>query len=331
MSRVILAIDTATEAVGVGLGRRTGTEVEVLHSESLLAPRQANTVVLTRAAAALAKSEAGFSDVEMVVVGRGPGSFTGVRIGVATAKGLAQGLGAPLFGVGTLDAIAWGLRDFEGTIALLGDAMRGEVYPALFSAGGGRVTRLTADAVAKPADVAAAWARELSGPVLLAGNALAKYGDAFGEALGAIAELAPVERWYPSGTGLIAAFEDARARAELVGGDPSVVLPVYTRLSDAEENERARAGTTSEPLPDSGVAGGGDQDSVPASLSVRRMRESDIAEIHAIELVTFTDAWTVGMFRDELRRPIATGWSRSRAVMWSGTAEWRCWPTKRTS
>lgn len=301
MSRVVLALDTATEAVGVGVGRRAGTRVEVLCSEASLAPRQANTVVLTRAAAALAGVDAGFSDVEMVVVGRGPGSFTGVRIGVATAKGLAQGLGVPLFGVGTLDAIAWGFRDFEGTIALLGDAMRGEVYPALFSAGAGSVTRLTADVVAKPADVARAWGRELAGPVLLVGNGLAKYGDLFEEALGTIAQVAPVERWYPSGAGLIAAFEDARDRVQLVGGDPSVVLPVYTRLSDAEENERAAAGTTTGPLPDNGVAGDVDNDSLQASVTVRRMRESDIAEIHEIELATFTDAWTVGMFRDELR------------------------------
>ena len=81
------------------------------------------------------------AEVTEVVVGRGPGSFTGVRIGVATAKGLAQGLGVPLFGVSTLEAIAWRFAA-SGTATepaargvVLGDAMRGEVYPALFTSG----------------------------------------------------------------------------------------------------------------------------------------------------------------------------------------------------
>ena len=180
------------------------------------------------------------SEVGVVVVGRGPGSFTGVRIGVATAKGLAQGLGAPLYGVGTLDAIAWQFADFEGTVCVVGDAMRGEVYPALFEATGDAVRRLTPDRVASPQAVAEAWS-QLAGPLLLAGNGLAKYVDLFSEAMPS-ARIAEQRLWYPSGAGLIAAFEAARGSGELVGGDPGTVLPVYTRLSDAEEAERARAG-----------------------------------------------------------------------------------------
>jgi len=301
VSRLILAIDTATEAVGVGVARATGGVVELLHSEVELAPRQANSVVLTRSSAALSGLGFGFEDLDLVVVGRGPGSFTGVRIGVATAKGLAQGCGAPLFGVGTLDAIAWQHRDFEGTIALVGDAMRGEVYPALFSAKAGKVTRLTVDTVAKPADVAGAWARDLSGPVMLAGNGLVKYGELFYDVLGSGVTVAPRESWYPSGEGLVAAFQDARDRADLVGGDPGVVLPVYTRLSDAEENERERAGLPVRPLPGSGVAGDA-SGSLEHRFTTRRMQPLDIPAVHAIERVTFADAWTPGMFRDELER-----------------------------
>ena len=71
------------------------------------------------------------------MVGRGPGSFTGVRIGISTAKGLAHGANVPLLGVSTLDACAWtawkaGVR---GKLGVLADAMRGEVYPALYVLG----------------------------------------------------------------------------------------------------------------------------------------------------------------------------------------------------
>jgi len=301
VSRLILAIDTATEAVGIGVGRSNSAGIEVLHTEAELAPRQANSVVLSRAERALASAKAGFSDLDMVVVGRGPGSFTGVRIGVATAKGLAQGLGAALFGVGSLDAIAWQLAEFEGTIAIVGDAMRGEVYPAIFSAKDGAVTRLTEDSVARPDEVARSWSGALAGPVMLAGNGLAKYGELFESALGSRAVVAPTEQWYPSGAGLLAAFLDSRNRADLTGGHPGVVLPVYTRLSDAEENERARSGLPVRPLPQSGVSGGGEADD-ERRFTIRRMKVSDIAAVHDIERATFEDAWTHGMFRDELER-----------------------------
>lgn len=317
MSRdLILALDTATEAVGIGIGALgdSASPIEVLHDEASLAPRQANTVLLGRARDALAALGAGFKDVRIVVAGRGPGSFTGVRIGVATAKGLARGLEAPLFGVGSLDAIAWRLAGrFEGTIALLGDAMRGEVYPALFSASGGRVERLTADTVARPADVAAAWSRELGGPVLLAGNGLAKYEDGFREAL-PHAMIAGRDDWYPSGAGLLAAFEEARRGGEAAGGDPGIVLPIYTRLSDAEENERARreagaaTGAAPEAVPGTGVAGEGQAESLAGgetltgSIELRTLTRDDLDAVVAIEAASFTDAWTAGMFRDEIER-----------------------------
>lgn len=301
MSILLLAIDTATEAVGVGVARLDASGVHVVQSEALLAPRKANTVVLTHAVEALNRTEATVGDVGIVVVGRGPGSFTGVRIGVATAKGMAHGLGVPLYGVGTLDAIAWQLASFEGTIAVVGDAMRGEVYPALFASAGGRVVRLTGDRVASPDSVAAAWGEELCGPVLLAGNGLAKYGDIFREAL-PTAVIAETSAWYPSGAGLISAFEADRSSGELFGGDPGTVLPVYTRLSDAEETERERNGLPPADPPTTGVFGNAAADAVNG-LTIRPMRRDDIAAVHAIEEATFTDCWTTGMFADEIAQP----------------------------
>jgi tRNA threonylcarbamoyl adenosine modification protein YeaZ len=197
-----------------------------------------------------------------VVVGRGPGSFTGVRIGVASAKGLAQGLGAPLAGVGTLDALAWQVAatGHAGLVGVVGDAMRGEVYPALFRCGGGRAARLAPDRVAKPGDVADEWASGLGEPVLLCGNGLAKYEEIFSAALGGSAAFTAEESWWPTGAGLFAALagSDAGVAGALEQGDAGSLLPIYTRLSDAEENERARAGVTAV-LPDSGVAGNGER------------------------------------------------------------------------
>ena len=130
---IVLAFDTATESVAIGVGVRRGGSVEVLATRDFEAPRAAMSGLLPALSELLGEMSLSPGDASQVVVGRGPGSFTGVRIGVATAKGLAHGLGVPLFGVGTLDAIAWGVpEDWSGTLAVVGDAMRGEVYPALF-------------------------------------------------------------------------------------------------------------------------------------------------------------------------------------------------------
>jgi len=252
---LLLTLDTSTEITSVGLAWLTETTLETFASAVVDAPRAAMSRVLPTASSLLAGGMLSVRDVRAVIVGRGPGSFTGVRIGVATAKGLAHGLGVPLWGVGTLDAIAWGIAaDRPMLLGVLGDAMRGEVYPALFRCGNGRAERLAPDEVATPADVAREWAR-LGEPLTLAGNGLRKYGDLFTDALGDGATLADELLWAPYAEGLFRAFAAARAAGELGSGEPGELLPIYTRLSDAEENEAARAGRASGQTPSSGVAG----------------------------------------------------------------------------
>jgi N6-L-threonylcarbamoyladenine synthase len=212
----------------------------------------------------LAAIEASPRDIAEIVVGRGPGSFTGVRIGVATAKGMAQGLGVPLYGVGTLDAIAWRIArdpeaseriaDRQALLGVVGDAMRGEVYPARFGISCGRAERLDDHAVAKPDDVVARWVAD-DRPMWLAGNGLAKYRDRFDAADGGRFFVAPEGLWSPTGAGLLAAYEGA-LEADLGPGDPGALLPIYTRLSDAEESERARSGAEVPPPPASSGVGG---------------------------------------------------------------------------
>jgi tRNA threonylcarbamoyl adenosine modification protein YeaZ len=264
--RLVLAIDTSTSETAVGLGLypyEPGERLEVVGEANVATPRAALTHVFPMVAHLLEECGRTVRDVDAVVVGRGPGSFTGVRIGVAAAKGLAQGLGVPLWGVGTLDAVAERLAGRDGLVGVVGDAMRREVYPALFRCEAGVVERLGPDVVATPAEAASAWARETNGPLLLAGDGMAKYEDVFLAALGGRVEVAPRAMWAPTGAALLQAAW--RAGAPWSGDTVASVLPVYTRLSDAEEAERARAG-----VPASGVAGpdedvalrrGGDGDS----------------------------------------------------------------------
>ena len=255
VSQILLALDSATERTTVGIARLDDERLDVLGSAVVDAPRAAMSRLLPMTESLLAANGLTIAEVGGVIVGRGPGSFTGVRIGVATAKGLAHGLSCPLWGVSTLDAVAWTFAYTDVTLAVVGDAMRGEVYPALYRCGGGRAERLTPDRVAKPADVAAEWAL-LGEPLVLAGNGLRKYSAVFAEAMGDAAMIADEELWHPWANGLFAGWVAQLASDSRGSGDPADVLPVYTRLSDAEENEALRAGRAPASTPESGVAGG---------------------------------------------------------------------------
>ena len=257
MSRTLLALDTATERTTVGIARLGDDSLEILGTAVVDAPRAAMSRLLPMTESLLTANGIVVGDVDGIIVGRGPGSFTGVRIGVATAKGLAHGLSCPLWGVGTLDAVAWGFAHTDAMVAVVGDAMRGEVYPALFRCGDGRAQRLTPDRVAKPEAVATQWAG-LGHSLVLVGNGLRKYAAIFTDALGDSCTLADEESWPPHANGLFGAWLDVLASDEHGSGDAADLLPVYTRLSDAEENERAGLGP-SVTTPASGVVGGGAQ------------------------------------------------------------------------
>lgn len=242
-----LALDTASTQTVLALADldEVSGVATLLASCQVDAPRQANQVLLARAALLLEEAGLVTGDVDAVAVGRGPGSFTGVRIGVATAKGIACGLGVALYGVSTLDSVAWrawraGVR---GRLGVVADAMRKEVYPVRYELDDAGVTRLEPDMVAKPAQVAQAWAGE-EDDITLTGDGLLKYAEFFE---GAPFALAPEELWLPDGQALVSAFARAFATGKAGSGDAAALVPVYTRLSDAEENEQARLAKMTDP------------------------------------------------------------------------------------
>ena len=95
--------------------------------------------------AMLRESEQSLSDMDLLAVAAGPGSFTGLRIGVSALKGLAWAADKPCCGVSTLEAMAQNLRHMDGLIVCAMDARRSQVYNAVFAAEGGQLTRLAPD------------------------------------------------------------------------------------------------------------------------------------------------------------------------------------------
>ena len=303
-SRLVVAIDTSTDMLACAVGRLDGAgRVEVLAACDHRCRRRANVELVNTVASALESAGIAIGDVDAVIAGRGPGSFTGVRIGVATAKGIARGAEIPLWGVSTLDATAWrawraGVR---GRLAVAADAMRGEVYPALYQLDDAGAHRLfERERVMRAADAAALWAeRDDAGELLLSGDGLVRHGGLF-EGAG-LSRWVDRDLWWPTGEGMLLAFAASGGPADAGAGDPAALLPIYTRLSDAEENERRRLGRAASAQ--GGVTGVADE-LAGRHLQLRPMGPADAEAASALEERAFVGqghaAWTPAQFMEEL-------------------------------
>lgn len=213
----VLAMDTSTNRLSVALMNDGTTlceinlEVKAGHAGILLA-------VIDEV---LGKASVPRSGIDLIAVGTGPGSFTGIRIGIATAKGLAAALDIPLAGIPTLDAVARGAAPCPMGMAAVLDAKKGEVFFALYDP----EANLLGGPVNIPPEGAADFVRS---ETVFAGNACAVYRDAFRDALGGNYREAPEHLWYPRAS-VIGSMALDRATWRRSGE----VLPLYVRESDA--------------------------------------------------------------------------------------------------
>ena len=174
------------------------------------------------------------SDVDVFAVAHGPGSFTGIRIGVSTVKGLAWASGKPCVGVSTLEAMAWNGFAHGGVICPVMDARRSQVYNALFEIKDGKPVRLTEDRPISLDDLEAE-VKQLNESVFLVGDGAFLTADFF-SGHGVPYVLAPENLLWQSAWGVGMAAADKPLQ------DSGSLLPVYLRLSQAERerNERLR-------------------------------------------------------------------------------------------
>ena len=347
----MLAFDTANEIIAIGLGvlHASSRMIELTASVEAEARRASNTQLLPRIDAALAEHGVAREDIACVAVGRGPGSFTGVRIAMATAKGIASALEVPLVGVSSLDAVAWNAwaAGERGPLSVVADAMRKEVYPVRYLLNDTGIERLEADRVVKAEDAARELAAEgdpaeedASSQVsarLLVGDALKKYGELFAGCGVAL----PAELWTPTGRGLLLALQAAWRAGEADPldarrHDPAFALPVYTRLSDAEENERIRLAKNDPKNLATGVqdvAKRADQRATMHDTAILNARPDehgitykplDAAHAGAVatleSLVMGSDAWNEALVADELPRADRVWWAAYEGEALAGYA-----------
>jgi tRNA threonylcarbamoyladenosine biosynthesis protein TsaB len=165
-----LALETATTACAVGLSTESVELVRVLDHD-----RRHTEVLALGIASMLEETALGARDIDRVVVDVGPGLFTGLRVGIATAIGLSQGLGCALVGVTSLELLAHGAHDagVRGSALCCVDGRRGEIFVQTFSLGNG-VESLDAPSVAVASDVVSHWAT-YGTPVTFTGDGVERY------------------------------------------------------------------------------------------------------------------------------------------------------------
>jgi tRNA threonylcarbamoyl adenosine modification protein YeaZ len=202
VTTIVLAIDTATPAVTAGVVRRGPSGVDVLAERVTLDPRAHAEQLTPNVVGALADAGLAMADLGAVVVGCGPGPFTGLRVGMATAAAYAHALGLPAHGVCSLDAIG---VDTTGEVLVVTDARRREVYWARYRDG----VRVDGPDVSNPADVPAD------------ADAVAGSPDH-----AALFDLPRLARTYPTASGLVRAVEWTMPAGPLV--------PMYLRRPDAK-------------------------------------------------------------------------------------------------
>ena len=226
---LILAFETSAKAASVAL----------FDGQKLLGESYQNTglthsqTLMVMAEDVLKQCGKTAADVTAVAVAEGPGSFTGVRIGVAAAKGFAWGAQLPCYGISTLEAMAETLGIYQGYICPVMDARRAQVYNALFYVNHGAISRVTPDRAISLTDLGAEL-KNLSEPVFLVGDGSNLcYNTLLGEVPGLI--LPPEHRMHQRAVGV--ALLAAKRAAQGIAPGGAELIPNYLRLSQAEREK----------------------------------------------------------------------------------------------
>lgn len=221
----ILSIETSTMLGGVavvdeqsGLIAETRLNVKTTHSERLMAV--VNHTLL--------QSELSLDNIDAFAIAIGPGSFTGLRIGLSTVKGLSYATGKPVVAIPTLEAFVWNFPFSMYPVCLMLDARKKEVYSAVFRWEHGGFKKIIKEISIRPADLL----KELQGSIVFAGEGVLLYKDQIIEVLKERAVLASPEKMVPSPANVAMLGMSKAIRGEYI--DVSEAAPFYIRRSEAE-------------------------------------------------------------------------------------------------
>lgn len=226
---LILALESSAKAASVALMEDENLIAQYSQCSGLTHSR----TLLPMLEDMLKNTEKKIADVDLIAVAHGPGSFTGIRIGVSTVKGLAWAAQKSCVGVSTLEAMAWHGASSGGLICPVMDARRSQVYNALFEIDdNARPKRLTEDRAISLSELEQELRADGREPLLVGDGAKLTY-DYLTQA-GLACRMAPANLVYQSAWGVGMAALDKKP------GNADDLLPVYLRLSQAERERQER-------------------------------------------------------------------------------------------
>ena len=229
----ILALETSAKSVSCAVVEDGAPLASAYQCTGLTHSR----TLLPMVDAMLKNADLTLDDIGAIAIAAGPGSFTGLRIGIAAVKGLAWAADKPCIGVSTLEAMAENAAHIGGLIAGAMDARRSQVYNAVFEAKDGALTRLCPDRAISLEELAGELAGEARPITVLGDGGLLCWR--YLREHGVNCSLAPAALLYQNAVGVGLAAEQAYARGEAVSAQE--LLPVYLRPAQAE---RLRANTS---------------------------------------------------------------------------------------
>lgn len=228
---LIIGIDTATAQVSVAVGGHEG----VLASTQSLRGKQHAEVLTPAIEFTCRQARIELTEISVVAVDLGPGLFTGLRVGVASAKAMAHALNVPMIGVSSLDLLAFPVRFTSRLIVATIDARRGELFYAFYRQVPGGVQRISPHQVGSPDDLASEILAS-GEECLLVGDGAQRYREVF-EGLKKI-EIVEEGFAHPSASSLVMLAHAQALREQWV--KPWDLQPLYLRKPDAEINWTTR-------------------------------------------------------------------------------------------
>ena len=222
---IVLGINTATRFGSIGVV----DDVSAIGEYSLNVPVTHSERLLSSIDRLLKETQIRLEDIGGFAITLGPGSFTGLRIGTSTVKGLAFATGRPVVGVSTLEALALNVHGSDHDICPILDARKQEVYAAIFRRESShRIKRLTPDRAISPRDLV----KEIHGPVSFLGDGVEAYGDFLKRKLGRMGSFVSPDLGYVHGTVVARMGVKSLMRGETL--DLDSFGPHYVRRSEAE-------------------------------------------------------------------------------------------------